>query len=125
MRRIKAVVYGVGSMGSVATRMMLEKGVDIVGALARSPEKVGHDEHKEVPGTFSEHRVDVKAGTRLAAVVESGSTVTSHHHQALGRTGAGLVETAWADDGTLEGLEDPSRRFALGVQWHPEAGEGA
>ena len=43
MRRIKAVVYGVGSMGSVATRMMLEKGVDIVGALARSPEKVGHD----------------------------------------------------------------------------------
>jgi 4-hydroxy-tetrahydrodipicolinate reductase len=43
MRRIKAVVYGVGSMGSVATRMMLEKGVDIVGALARSPEKVGRD----------------------------------------------------------------------------------
>ncbi len=43
MRRIKAVVYGVGAMNSVATRMMLEKGVDIVGALARSPEKVGHD----------------------------------------------------------------------------------
>lgn len=43
MRRIKAVVYGVGAMNSVATRMMLEKGVDIVGALARSPEKVGKD----------------------------------------------------------------------------------
>jgi 4-hydroxy-tetrahydrodipicolinate reductase len=43
MRRIKAVVYGVGSMNSVASRMMLEKGVDIVGALARSPEKVGRD----------------------------------------------------------------------------------
>jgi 2,4-diaminopentanoate dehydrogenase len=43
MRRIKAVVYGVGAMNSIATRMMLEKGVDIVGALARSPEKVGHD----------------------------------------------------------------------------------
>jgi 4-hydroxy-tetrahydrodipicolinate reductase len=43
MRRIKAVVYGVGSMNSVATRMMLEKGVDIVGAVARSPEKVGRD----------------------------------------------------------------------------------
>ena len=39
MRRIKAVVYGVGAMNSVATRMMLEKGVDIVGALARM---VGH-----------------------------------------------------------------------------------
>ena len=43
MRRIKAVVYGVGAMNSVATRLMLEKGVDIVGALARSPEKVGRD----------------------------------------------------------------------------------
>jgi 4-hydroxy-tetrahydrodipicolinate reductase len=43
MRRIKAVVYGVGAMNSVATRMMIEKGVDIVGALARSPEKVGRD----------------------------------------------------------------------------------
>ena len=43
MRRIKAIVYGVGAMNSVATRLMIEKGVDIVGALARSPEKVGHD----------------------------------------------------------------------------------
>ncbi|HYB25233.1 MAG TPA: hypothetical protein VEF89_01325 [Solirubrobacteraceae bacterium] len=43
MRRIKAVVYGVGAMNSIATRMMIEKGVDIVGALARSPDKVGKD----------------------------------------------------------------------------------
>jgi hypothetical protein len=43
MRRIKAIVYGVGAMNSVATRLMLEKGVDIVGALARNPEKVGRD----------------------------------------------------------------------------------
>ena len=32
---------------------------------------------------------------------------------------------AWADDGTLEGVEDPSKRFALGVLWHPEEGEDA
>jgi 4-hydroxy-tetrahydrodipicolinate reductase len=43
MRRITAVVYGVGAMNSIATRLMLEKGVDIVGAIARSPEKVGRD----------------------------------------------------------------------------------
>jgi hypothetical protein len=43
VRRIRAVVYGVGAMNSIATRMMLEKGVDVVGALARSPEKVGQD----------------------------------------------------------------------------------
>src|ERR1700735_2252860 len=43
MRRITAVVYGVGAMNSIATRLMLEKGVDIVGAIARSSEKVGRD----------------------------------------------------------------------------------
>jgi putative glutamine amidotransferase len=49
--------------------------------------------------------------------------VKSHHHQSFGRLGAGLRETAWADDGTVEAIEDPSRRFALGVLWHPEEGE--
>jgi putative glutamine amidotransferase len=39
--------------------------------------------------------------------------------------GEGLVETAWAADGTLEGVEDPSQRFLVGVQWHPEASEDA
>jgi putative glutamine amidotransferase len=37
--------------------------------------------------------------------------------------GEGLVETAWAEDGSLEGLEDPERRFAVGVLWHPEMEE--
>ena len=46
----------------------------------------------------------------------------SHHHQGFGRLGEGLG-AAWAEDGTLEALEDPSRRFAVGVLWHPEAGE--
>ncbi|HLG09352.1 MAG TPA: gamma-glutamyl-gamma-aminobutyrate hydrolase family protein [Gaiellaceae bacterium] len=89
------------------------------------PEEVGHDVHKQVPGEFAEHPIEIKEGSRLAAIVGERSDVTSHHHQALGRVGDGLVETAWAADGTLEGIEDPSLRFAVGVQWHPEAGEDA
>jgi putative glutamine amidotransferase len=34
-----------------------------------------------------------------------------------------LAVTGWADDGTPEVVEDASRRFALGVLWHPEAGD--
>jgi gamma-glutamyl-gamma-aminobutyrate hydrolase PuuD len=98
------------------------RGGDLVQHL---PEEVGHDEHKQVPGEFAIHPVEVKQGTRLAAIVGERSDVTSHHHQALGRVGEGLVETAWAADGTLEAVEDPSLRFAVGVQWHPEAGEDA
>ena len=89
------------------------------------PEEVGHDDHKQVPGEFAVHPVEIKEGTRLASIVGERSDVTSHHHQGLGKVGEGLVETAWAADGTLEGVEDPSRRFAVGVQWHPEAGEDA
>lgn len=87
------------------------------------PEEVGNGVHKDVPGEFTHHPVEVKQGTRLAAIVGEEPRVTSHHHQAVGRLGEGLVESAWADDGTLEALEDPSRRFVVGVQWHPEVGE--
>jgi putative glutamine amidotransferase len=98
------------------------RGGDLVQHL---PDEVGHGEHRQVPGEFAVHPVEVKEGTRLAAIVGVGSDVTSHHHQGLGRLGEGLVETAWAADGTLEAVEDPSLRFAVGVQWHPEAGEDA
>jgi gamma-glutamyl-gamma-aminobutyrate hydrolase PuuD len=85
------------------------------------PDAVGHDGHREVPGVFSEHPVEVQEGTRLAAILgERHEGVKSSHHQGIGTVGEGLVETAWAEDGTLEGLEDPTKRFAVGVLWHPE-----
>ena len=46
----------------------------------------------------------------------------THHHQGVGRLGAGLVATAWAEDGTVEAIEIDGAPFAVGVQWHPEAG---
>src|SRR5262249_18508665 len=96
------------------------RGGDLVQHL---PEDVGSDDHKEVSGQFSEHPVEVKDGTRLGGILGAPSPVASHHHQGIGRVGEGLVETAWAADGTLEAVEDPDMRFVLGVQWHPEAAE--
>jgi putative glutamine amidotransferase len=88
------------------------------------PERVGHEGHREIPGVFSEHPVEVKSGTRLASIIgERHDSVKSSHHQGVGRVGEGLVETAWAEDGSLEGLEDPSKTFAVGVLWHPEMEE--
>ena len=46
--------------------------------------------------------------------------VNSRHHQAVKQLGAGLAVTALAPDGVIEAIEDPSRPFCLGVQWHPE-----
>jgi putative glutamine amidotransferase len=87
------------------------------------PDRVGHDGHKQVPGTFSEHAVEPVPGTRLAPLLGGHATVKSHHHQGYGRLGRGLREAAHAWDGTLEAIEDPSRRFTVGVLWHPEEGD--
>jgi putative glutamine amidotransferase len=62
----------------------------------------------------------VQQPSRLAAALGGRALVTSEHHQALGRIGADLVEVAWAEDGTVEAVEDPRKAFALGVLWHPE-----
>jgi putative glutamine amidotransferase len=87
------------------------------------PEVVGDEKHKHTPGEYADHDVDVDPDTRLGSLIGDRAPVKSHHHQGFGRLGEGLRESARAEDGTLEALEDPSRRFALGVLWHPEAGE--
>ena len=96
------------------------RGGDLVQHL---PDVVGSEQHREVTGVFSDHGVKIGDGSRLGSVLGDRAPVKSHHHQGVGRVGDGLVEVAWADDGTIEGLEDPERRFAVGVLWHPEAGE--
>jgi putative glutamine amidotransferase len=87
------------------------------------PEVVGDEKHKHTPGEYADHDVDVDPDTRLGSLIGDRAPVKSHHHQGFGRLGEGLRESARAEDGTLEALEDPSRRFAVGVLWHPEAGE--
>ena len=89
------------------------------------PEVVGHEGHKQTPGVFADHGVDVLPNTKLRDVIGERAPVKSHHHQGYGRLGTGLRESARADDGTVEAIEDPSRRFALGVLWHPEEGDDA
>ncbi len=58
----------------------------------------------------------------MRARIEQGDDlpVNSRHHQAVKDLGEGLVSTATAPDGIIEAVEDPTRRFCVGVQWHPE-----
>jgi putative glutamine amidotransferase len=46
--------------------------------------------------------------------------VNSRHHQAIKAVAPGFQVSATAPDGVIEAIEDPSSRFCLGVQWHPE-----
>lgn len=86
---------------------------------------VDGDVHRVRLGEWSNHPVEVVGG-RLAELVPSGTVIHSHHHQGIGEVGAGLEVTAYAPDRTVEGLEDPTKAFCLGVLWHPEeAGTGS
>ena len=96
------------------------RGGDLVQHL---PEQVGNDRHKHTPGVFADHDVRIEPGSGLGALLGDRAPVKSHHHQGIGRVGDGLRVVAWADDGTPEAVEDAGRPFALGVLWHPEAGE--
>lgn len=98
------------------------RGGDLVQHL---PDLLGSERHKHTPGAFADHEVELREGTRVASLLGERAAVKSHHHQGFGRLGEGLVESAHADDGTLEALEDPSKRFAVGVLWHPEEGADA
>jgi gamma-glutamyl-gamma-aminobutyrate hydrolase PuuD len=96
------------------------RGGDLVQHL---PDVIGSESHRETKGAFSEHPVRIEDASRLGKVLGEHAPVMSSHHQGVGQVGEGLRPVAWADDGTVEGLEDPEKRFALGVLWHPEAGE--
>jgi putative glutamine amidotransferase len=89
------------------------------------PETMGHEQHRETLGVFADHEVVLEDGSLAArAAGELEHPTKSHHHQGVDRVGDGLAITGWASTDRLpEAIEDPSRRFALGVQWHPEADE--
>src|SRR4051812_44775825 len=85
------------------------------------PDRVGHHEHSPAPATYGSHPVHMVAGTRLAGLLGAEADVPSYHHQSV-ITHPGYEASAWADDGTLEGMEDPNAFFRVAVQWHPEVG---
>jgi putative glutamine amidotransferase len=95
--------------------------------ISHLPDAVGHEDHRLTPGSFGNHDVRLADGSLAARVArETVHPTKSHHHQGVDAVGSGLVITGWAaGDDLPEAIEDPSKRFALGVQWHPEADEGS
>ncbi len=68
------------------------------------------------------HTVTILTGTQLDGIglQKSRIDVNSVHHQSVKEVGHGLIVNATADDGIVEGIEDPTHPFFMGIQWHPE-----
>jgi putative glutamine amidotransferase len=90
-------------------------------------DRVDQTPHRDVVGAYTSHPVEIMSGTLLASMVpERELAIASHHHQGVGTLGEGLIATAFAGDGVIEGVE-ATTGFCVGVQWHPEeqlSGEG-
>jgi putative glutamine amidotransferase len=85
------------------------------------PDVLGHTRHRPVTGPkFGEHAVRLAPGTLSQKILGDEVIVNSYHHQGIADPG-GLVASGWCpEDDLIEVAEDPTRTFAIGVQWHPE-----
>ncbi len=81
-------------------------------------EGVGHPQW-DVDGHEATHRVHVIEGTTAGSIYDGEIGVNSLHHQVIDEVGEGLVVSAKAPDGVVEGLESPDGQI-VAVQWHPE-----
>ena len=83
------------------------------------PDALAHEQPN--PRNEPGHTVAVTPGTLLHRIVGTDELpVNSAHHQAAAHDGDAVVINAVAPDGVVEGIESPTYRFCLGVQWHPE-----
>jgi putative glutamine amidotransferase len=81
-------------------------------------EGAGHPQW-DVDGHEMTHGVNVVEGTLTAELFPGEIGVNSLHHQVIDEVGEGLVVSAKASDGVVEGLETPDG-LIVAVQWHPE-----
>ena len=67
------------------------------------------------------HDMQIEPGSLLAQTIgETRVAVNSLHHQAIRGLGDSLRAVGMTDDGLIEGVEMPDRRFVVGIQCHPE-----
>lgn len=105
--------------------MAVARGATIYGDIANELQ-CAVDHLNEKPAEEHAHTVAVAEGTRLHDITgQSEMAVNTAHNEALRDIPDGVVVSARAPDGVVEAIELPDRRFAIGVQWHPEFFVGA
>lgn len=66
------------------------------------------------------HSVEVLTPKFKEIFGDDSFRVNTFHHQSVGKLGEGLVLSAVAKDGVIEGIEHESHPYCVSVQWHPE-----
>jgi putative glutamine amidotransferase len=86
---------------------------------SQRPQPLQH--RQTAPATRLSHSIKIAPNSVLRRIVGTGSMrVNSAHHQSVKDVAPSLQVSALAPDGIIEAIESPTRRFLLGIQWHPE-----
>ena len=73
------------------------------------------------PRYHPSHEVTIDKSSKLFSILNKEKiSVNSFHHQGVKTLGKGFQTAMVANDGTIEAIEIPGKRFVVGVQWHPE-----
>jgi putative glutamine amidotransferase len=108
-----AICRGMQALNVVRGGTLHQHWPDVDGALVH---------RQREPGDKPTHDIRIEAGSSLSEMAGADElAVNSFHHQAIDELGERLRPVAWASDGAIEAVEDPGRRFLVGVQWHAEA----
>ena len=79
------------------------------------------EHHMTPPYERGVHKITVKEGSLLAGMIGAGEhSVNSYHHQAVKELAPGAEAMAYSEDGLIEAICIPDKKFIVGVQWHPE-----
>jgi len=79
------------------------------------------EHHQMPPYDRPIHSVKLALDSPLYYVLKAETVqVNSYHHQAVKRLAAELRAMAFSDDGLIEAIYIPTKKFIWAVQWHPE-----
>lgn len=82
--------------------------------------KSGIEHHMAPPYNRHVHTVTIQKGILSEIISAKTIGVNSYHHQAIKTLADGLHVEAISEDGLIEAVSYPGKKFILAVQWHPE-----
>lgn len=86
---------------------------------AQYPTEINHV--MKQPYNQAIHKVSILPDTPFAKLISvSELGVNTRHHQAIKELAPHLKAGAISEDGLVEGVFMPDKKFVVGVQWHPE-----
>ncbi len=79
------------------------------------------EHHQTPPYDIPIHSVKLVSDTPLFHIFKAETVqVNSYHHQAIKKLATELKAMALSDDGLIEAIYIPAKKFIWAVQWHPE-----